>query len=164
MNIFVSDFDPTESAIVLDDRRLIKMVLETAQMLSTNINLAGLRQGPYKTTHKNHPSTIWGRQSHKNYLWLCAHFSALCREYTNRFSKEHKCEQYLDYFYDCSTDTAYPEEKLTTFPNCTTFKDIKETTRAYRLYLNEKWKNDKRPPKWTNSKPPVWADFMKEAA
>jgi len=62
----------------------------------------------------------------------------------------------MQLFYDCSTDLTYVKEGLTTFPNCTTFKDIKETTKAYRLYLNEKWKNDKRIPKWTNSRAPEW--------
>jgi hypothetical protein len=157
MNIFVSSFDAKESAQALDDKRLIKMILETTQIISTNINLAGLRFGPYKTTHRNHPVTVWARRSHDNYLWLCAHLVHLCREYTKRFHKTHKCEQYINLLYNCSTDLAYPQEGLTTFPNCTTFKDIKETTRAYRLYLNQKWTNDKRKPKWTNSKAPEWA-------
>ena len=157
MNIFVSSFNAKESAQALDDKRLIKMILETAQILSTNITLAGLREGPYRITHKNHPSTVWARTSHDNYLWLCGHFVHLCNEYTSRFYKIHKCEQYMDLFYNCSTDLAYPQEGPTTFPNCTVFKEIKETTKAYRLYLNHKWKNDKRPPKWTNSTPPEWA-------
>lgn len=156
MNIFVSDFCPTESAKALDDKRVIKMILESAQMLCTTINVAGIRQAPYKSTHMNHPDTIWTRTSHDNYLWLCKHFVALCDEYNNRFHKVHKCEQYKELFYDSSGDSTYPKEGLTTFPNCTTFKDIKETTLAYRNYLNQKWKEDKRPPKWTNSKPPEW--------
>jgi len=158
MNIFVSSFSPQEAAQALDDKRVIKLILETAQILSTNINLAGLRHGPYKNTHQNHPVTVWCRTSHENYLWLCGHFVHLCSEYTRRFYKEHKCEQYSDLFYNSSTDLVYPKEKLTTFPNCTIFKEIKETTRAYRLYLNHKWKNDKRPPKWTNSNKPHWAE------
>jgi len=158
MNIFVSSFNAKESAQALDDKRAIKMILETAQILSTNINLAGLRLGPYRTTHQNHPSVIFCRTSHDNYLWLCGHFVHLCNEYERRFNKIHKCQQYIQLFFDCSTDIAYPKEGLTTFPNCTTFKDIKETTKAYRLYLNQKWKNDKRPPKWTNAKQPEWRE------
>lgn len=156
MNIFVSSFDPEESAKALDDKRLIRMILETSQILSTNVALSGDTRNPYKPTHKNHPCTIWARTSHDNYLWLCGHLTHLCSEYTNRFGKIHKCEQYIDTFYNCSTNFVSEIEKLTTFPNCTTFKDIPETTKAYRLYLNEKWKNDKRLPKWTNSKPPEW--------
>lgn len=34
MNIFITDPAPTVSAIALDNRRLVKMVLETAQLLS----------------------------------------------------------------------------------------------------------------------------------
>jgi hypothetical protein len=156
MNIFVSSFDCKEAAQALDDKRMIKMILETTQILSTNVNLAGLRSGPYRTTHANHPCTIWARTSHDNYLWLCGHLRHLCYEYTDRFDKTHKCEQYIELLYNCSTDIAYPKEGLTTFPNCTTFKEIKETTRAYRLYLNSKWRQDKRKPKWTKSNPPDW--------
>lgn len=158
MNIFVSSFDPKEAAEALDDKRLIKLILESAQILSTNLNVLGGGNGPYKSTHLNHPVTVWARTSHENYLWLLGHLVHLCNEYSRRFNKIHKCYQYVDLFYNRSTDLLpYPKEGLTTFPNCTTFKEVKETTRAYRLYLNEKWKNDKRPPKWTNGKPPEWA-------
>lgn len=162
MNIFVSDFCPKESAKNLDDKRLVKMILESAQMLCTAINLAGNGQSPYKSTHRNHPDTIWVRTSYENYSWLLEHFVALCKEYTNRFHKVHKCEQYTDLFYSHSTEIAYTHKGLTTFPNCTIFKEIKETTLAYRNYLNYKWANDKtskRPAKWTNSSKPAWAEF-----
>ena len=156
MNIFVTNLCPTESAKVLDDKRVIKMILESAQMLCTAINLFGTIKSPYKSTHRNHPDTVWARASHENYIWLCKHFTALCDEYKTRFNKVHKCEQYKDFFYDCSTVISFPEQGLTAFPNCTTFKEVKETTLAYRNYLNQKWQLDKRPPKWTNSLPPNW--------
>jgi len=99
MNIFVSSFDPIESAQFLDDKRVVKMCLESAQILSTVMNENGLN-GPYKTTHKNHPIVKWVKESSENYWWLIEHFSALCDEYNLRFNKEHKCNQHYDTFVD----------------------------------------------------------------
>lgn len=154
MNIFVTSFDPFESAQVLDDKRVIKMILESAQILSTVMNENEIK-GPYKSTHKNHPVVLWVKESSENYWWLIEHFQALCEEYSLRFNKEHKCSQYHELFVDGYFELIQ-DDKLTNFVNCTKFKEIKEVTQAYRLALIDKWKNDKRPPKWTNSIAPEW--------
>lgn len=159
MNIFVSDFDPMEAAVALDDKRVIKMILESAQLLSTAMSLVGLN-GPYRITHKNHPCSIWVRTNDSNFLWLTEHFFYLCEEYEYRFNKVHKCAQYYNLFNKSSTFFDI-SDRMTNFPNCTEFKDIKETTRAYRAALNKKWQNDKREPKWTKRKPPMWAAFKR---
>ena len=75
MNIFVTHLDPVKCAQNLDDKRVIKMILESAQMLSTSINVSG-GKGPYKTTHVNHPCSVWVRSSNANYYWLLNHFQA----------------------------------------------------------------------------------------
>jgi hypothetical protein len=142
MNIFASFECPVKSAHYLDDKRLIKMILESAQMLSTTINLNGY-VGLYRITHINHPCTIWVRTSRWNYMWLVKHFKALCEEYTARYLKIHKCEQYTQLFE--TKATLIPDIPSVGFPNCTTFKHINNTHEAYRMYLNEKWTNDKRP-------------------
>jgi hypothetical protein len=46
----------------------------------------------YKATHINHPSAVWVRQSYDNYMWLHSLTEALCKEYTYRYVKIHKCE------------------------------------------------------------------------
>ena len=38
---------------------------------------------------KNHPCTIWVRETSDNYMWLYEHFYALCSEYTTRYGREH---------------------------------------------------------------------------
>lgn len=154
MNIFATSLDPTESAENLDDKRLIKMILESAQLLSTAINESG-GKATYKSTHVNHPCSLWTRKNRKNYLWLLEHFVALCGEYQNRFHKIHKCWLYYDEF--CDGQYVIPnQDRMNSHPNCTIFKDKKETYEAYRMYLKHKWNNDKRPPKWTNCLPPSW--------
>ncbi len=101
MNIFVTDPDPVISAQTLCDKHVVKMVLESAQMLSTAWREPNdLRSSEfsskyadehelYKTAHPNHPCSIWVRQARENYKWLYRHFVALCDEYTHRYGKSH---------------------------------------------------------------------------
>ena len=86
MNIFVLDTDPNTAAILHCDKHIVKMPLETAQMLST---VCG---GPYKPTHANHPCTVWARASTANYSWLWHLGIFLSEEYTYRYGKTHKCQ------------------------------------------------------------------------
>ena len=104
MNIFVTDFCPIKSAQVLPDKHIVKMPLETCQMLSIVASkkwghgfgdLPRLDGTPYKTekgAFRNHPCTIWAQQ---NWSWLIRHGLALCDEYTYRYGKTHSCEKTL---------------------------------------------------------------------
>jgi hypothetical protein len=90
MNIFYLDRDPAEAARMQCDRHVVKMILETAQLLSTaHAELDG-ESPAYKPTHKNHPSAVWVRGSLQHYAWTVCHLSALGREYTERYGKVHK--------------------------------------------------------------------------
>ena len=95
MNIFYFDECPIKSARAQPDKMLVKMPLETAQMLCTahrelDGNEYADEQGLYKRAYWNHPCTIWARESSANYFWLYKHFLALGREYTFRYGKIHK--------------------------------------------------------------------------
>ena len=153
MNIFVTDSDPIKSAQFLDNKRVIKMILESAQMLSTALHFYGV-EAPYKSTHVNHPCNIWCRSNKSNYGWLLKHFKALCEEYTFRYNKVHKCEQYFKFFKD--NIEALPSGELTDFVNCAanrtlgySYRHMKNTVLAYQLYLFRRWLSDKRDPKFT---------------
>lgn len=94
MNIFYFYPCPTLSAQAQPDKMLVKMPLETAQMLSTahrvcDGNEYADKAGLYKEAYKNHPCTIWARETSANYLWLYTHFIALGREYSYRYQKKH---------------------------------------------------------------------------
>jgi hypothetical protein len=69
VNIFVLHKHPRQAARMQCDQHVVKMTLESAQMLSTVINELG-GEGPYKSTHVNHPCSVWARQSLGNFLWL----------------------------------------------------------------------------------------------
>jgi len=88
MNIFYLHQDPTVIPTVMYNKHVVKMILETAQLLSTAHHHYG-SDAPYKSTHINHPSTVWARTNTANYRWLYDHFIALCLEYEDRYGKTH---------------------------------------------------------------------------
>jgi len=147
MNIFATYNCPVKSAKYLDNKRVIKMILESAQMLSGALRSCGCNKDElYKLTHINHPCSIWTRSSKDNYKWLLNHFIALCNEYTKRYGKIHKCWNKYPIFKD--NMELLPDGPLMRFENCTTLKDVTDTNLAYRLYLRQKWQSDKVTPKW----------------
>ena len=100
MNIFYLDRNPSIAAEMACDKHVVKMILESAQLLSTAHRVIdgdeyADKVGLYKMAHKNHPSTIWTRTSTENYMWLNRYFGALCREYTYRYGKHHASERLL---------------------------------------------------------------------
>ena len=90
MNIFAVDRCPRKSAEMMLDKHIVKMPLETAQILSTVHDRYDTWVEPmYKPTHKHHPSTLWAGDDVKNYMWLFDHFVALNDEYQYRYGKTH---------------------------------------------------------------------------
>ena len=103
MNIFYLHKDPREAAKLQYNKHVVKMILESAQMLCTAHHCYGnkdqVENVPYKQAHLNHPSTIWTRRSKSTYMWLYNHMIALGDEYTKRYGKTHlsitKCKDFL---------------------------------------------------------------------
>ncbi|CAB4121887.1 hypothetical protein UFOVP26_41 [uncultured Caudovirales phage] len=95
MNIFVLDYEPSEAARLHLDKHIVKMPLETAQILSTVQHQFG-NQAQYKPTHANHPCTIWARRSKENYEWLVELGLELCAEYSYRYGKRHACQSVIE--------------------------------------------------------------------
>ena len=104
MNIFYLDRNPKIAAQMMCDKHVVKMILESAQMLSTAHRVLdgddrANETGLYKMAHKNHPSTIWVRASSENYRWLWKHMDALLKEYTHRYGKHHATERLRNILY-----------------------------------------------------------------
>ena len=91
MNIFMLDTEPLSAAQYHCDKHVVKMILESAQLLCTALNEAGVPM-PYRVTHKNHPCSIWVRESRANAMWLYDLTDALNYEYRYRYRKttDHK--------------------------------------------------------------------------
>ncbi len=93
MNIFILDKNPRKAAQYQCDKHVVKMVLESAQIMCTVRNQRGL-SSPYRSTHASHPCVKWAA-SPENYHWLLIHFDELLKEYTRRYGKQHKCAELL---------------------------------------------------------------------
>jgi len=108
MNIFFLSLDPDEAARLHCDKHVVKMILETAQLLYTAhwVYESPLPDGAYRKTHPNHPSARWVRESLRNYSWLCRLGLALCAEYSFRYGKIHKTQHHLTWL------SAHPPERL----------------------------------------------------
>ena len=91
MNIFAVNEDPRLAALELPDKLVPKMIVESAQMLSTahrvlDGDAKADAKGLYKKAYENHPSCIWVREDAMNYWWLWMHVLTLCQEYEWRFT------------------------------------------------------------------------------
>ena len=155
MNIFVVDVDPSVAARQLCDKHIVKMPLETAQMLCTVSWCFGI-PAPYKATHAKHPCTLWASETWANWDWLVRHGVALCDEYTRRFGRRHGC---LTQIFWCSDHGARP--KLTSPSLLTPFAQAmpeqyrgSDAVAAYRAYYIDqkarfaRWRAPSSPPYW----------------
>lgn len=150
MNIFVCDPSPVRAAQDLADKHLVKMVLETAQLLSTITSLKGLTfKDQYRITHRNHPCVI-ALCDNPDYLeWTIIHGIALGVEYQSRFNRFHKS---LNIVYDARNALvtaeltnpdlriAYTEQEIETFPKAVLdeYKHL-PVIEAYRSHLRHKY-------------------------
>jgi len=145
MNIFYLNSDPKKAAVIQYNKHVIKMILESAQMLCTahhhyaELNYPMVKV-PYKKAHYNHPSTIWCRQNAKQYMWLYNHMIALGEEYTKRYNKIHltitKCKEPLK-----QLPLGIPDNTFTEPPQCMPeeYKVQGDSVSAYwNYYENEK--------------------------
>lgn len=156
MNIFATSLCPTASAQAIDNKRLPKMILEMAQMMSSAMHVYGV-DTVYKQTHVNHPAALWLRANRHNWTWGLEHMIAMSEEHQYRWpsSKRHASMDLLDHFDDFGW-ACLPSEQFTVHANCTDFKDVDDVYTAYRHQMIAKWNADT--PTWgALRKPPPWA-------
>lgn len=152
MNIFVVDNDPFNAGINLCNKHIVKMPLETAQLLCTAIHeLSGI-ETPYKPCYKNHPCGIWTRASRDNFDWLIEHGLGLCAGYTIEYGKQHKCRAVIEWA--AKNRPAFSSTDLTKHPTCMPVEyvvdDVVESYRRYYIGAKSKFA------KWNNRNKPEW--------
>lgn len=165
MNIFILDSDPVIAAAYHADIHLSKMILESAQMLSTAAFLLVPDQYElykntlYKPTHLNHPCSIWVRESFNNVIWL----RDLCWELQRQRNKtRHKSLEVISLasalLFTNGTDE-FKSRKLTTFALAVPlqFYSPSNPIGSYRAYY--KSKKSTMPMNYKNRTIP---DFMKD--
>ena len=186
MNIFVLDNDPVKAVQLQCDKHIVKMIVESAQMLSTThrildgkmtikLSKSGKRKVKYwsmpdffddvfyKAVHMNHPCTVWTRECSANYIWHYDHFIALCDEYTFRYGKVHASFLKLGHHLKNLPKNIRKSDELTKFPlampdEC---KVSNDPVVCYRNYYQTK--QDRFTMKWTGRSMPDWF-IPKEAA
>ena len=159
MNIFYFDECPVKSAQAQPDKMLVKMPLETAQMLCTAHRVLdgddyADRVGLYKEAYKNHPCTIWARSGVINYSWLYRHFIALGEEYKYRYGREHGSITKLKDALQPHPENIDPNPVMTPLAQAMPdeYKDDNPIV-AYRNYvIHEKhyaqWNKNRKQPTW----------------
>jgi hypothetical protein len=162
MNIFFLDRSPKLAAQYHCDKHVVKMIIETAQMLYSAhwmLNPSNLPGNAYKLAHKNHPCSIWVRSSLVNYLWLCSLGLYLCEEYKYRYGahKTHKTEQHIRWLMD-NPPTNIPFCKMTPPAQAmpVEFKN-EDTITAYKTFYVESKLKQRGIVKYTRRDPP---DFI----
>lgn len=154
MNIFVTTENPVRAAQWLDDLRVQKMLLESAQLLSTACRYKGATNGGlYASTHVNHPCNVWLRSCLGNFRWLIDHAIALGHIYYDIRGRNHASV-------DVVAEARYHFHRFdpgprTPFANATPYPDD-QVFQAYRRHLCHKWDTDIRPPTWTGRQRPTW--------
>ena len=178
MNIFYISEDPVQAAQWMVDKHVVKMILESAQLLSTAHRLLDGEQVMgktktgrnakrwklhdnrddvlYQATHINHPSASWCRESVENYNWLVEHLYGLLNEYTYRYEKTHKCFGELSYMLQ-SPPKNLTEYDMTTCPSAMAPEYVvsSDPVYNYRNYYKmgkthlHSWKK-RNPPEWMN--------------
>jgi hypothetical protein len=179
MNIFYVNSDPEVAARSMVDRHVVKMILETAQLLSTAHRVidgeeyVGQSQSGrkakrwrlsgnvdaimYAATHINHPSAVWVRENSANYNWLYDHLLALGREYTHRYGRTHLTIDKLKDILKDAPENIEQSNVMTKMPSCMDKQYIVSLDPIinYRNYYNY-GKTDLL--RWSNRPPPQWID------
>jgi hypothetical protein len=154
MNIFVLDRDVRKCAQYHNDKHVVKMILESAQLLCGVHHMVeeNTDEVPYRLSHKNHPCSIWARENISNYLWLCELGLELCKEYTHRYEKRHKSQDVIEW---CLINYPnIPEEDFTEPPKAMPEEyKVDDVVQSYRnYYLGDK----KYFSKWKKREVPYW--------
>ena len=182
MNIFYLDHDPVIAAQMMCDKHIPKMIVEAGQMISTAHRMLDGTEGRklsksgkrtvkyyshpdetlenvlYKAVHFNHPSTVWTRESDKNYMWHYNHMLALGEEFELRFGKKHKTIELLkDVLVNIpknirKTTTVTPIRlAMAAYPQCIVENDGVQSYRNFYIADKRefaKWEKGRNAPTW----------------
>lgn len=167
MNIFILDENPAIAAQMLCDKHIVKMPLETAQLLS-NVFSTALKvpnpfvsiinqniEVPYKLTHNNHPCSLWARQSEGTFRWLIKYGKELCTEYTWRYKRKHKSEEVINWCDSNKDLLIFQSTDIQAFVQALPdrYKCSSPITAYRKYYLHEKmrfakWEKVREAPDW----------------
>ncbi|VEN72546.1 conserved hypothetical protein [Candidatus Desulfarcum epimagneticum] len=152
MNIFVLDTDIEKCAEFHCDQHVVKMTLESVQILCSALSKKNF-ETPYRPTHQKHPCVLWAEESYDNFEWLSKLAYALNDEYRYRYRRSHDHKS-IDALRSVS-DMEYERKGLTPFAQAMPeqYRVPGYPVKAYRrFYLGEKMGFAK----WTRRGIPYW--------
>lgn len=167
MNLFTICDNTRAIAQSLDDRLLIRTIVESAQMLSTAIHcndkIIDKPEGIYKKYNANEEHNVWVRESRQNYKWTFFYLVDCLTEFQYRFGKIHETYNIASKF--AMYEDKFPNKGFTEFPrkfnkeytNYQHLMDIPNVFNAYQEYLKTKWTIESRRgnvPSWTKREKP----------
>lgn len=170
MNIFLLDSNPKIAAQYHNDKHCVKMILETAQLLSTAHRVldkecleSNFDTVLYKATHINHPSAKWVRECQNNYYWTYNLFLELLSEYTYRYEKKHKCVFLIDILCNFPKNLKNVNGTLPylCMPDECKVSDAIQSYRNYYVMHKQhlaSWKKRGEPFWWSNECQPIYFD------
>ena len=152
MNIFALDSSQVKAAQMQCDKHVVKMVLETAQLLCSAFPVGS---APYRRTHYNHPCAVWTRASRHNALWLAEHGLALAEEYGHRYGKQHASESVILWCIRNLSQADLPIGPVTLFAQAMPDEyKCADPVKAYRAYYRgakadiATWNKGRPAPEW----------------
>ena len=170
MNVFILDLDVTKCAQFHCDKHVVKMILETAQIMSTALTSMGVKHNGYRSTHPNHPCCVWARNL-SHLLYLRSLGRALGIEYHVRYGKRHKSLEVIEGLPIPEMTVAVPHQWALAMPTeyhqysiqqlrdsqgrMTKQRELTlDVVKSYRAYYRSK--KGKFDMKWTNRNVPSW--------
>jgi len=179
MNIFYLNEDPEICAQQHNDKHVVKMCIEYAQLMSTTHRVLDgelwygrtangrkiaryllqdgeMNEAVYKACHVNHPSNKWVRKSANNYEWLYDLWTCLCKEYTHRYNRVHESFRKLELFLMLPPKNlehkgfSEPTPAMGHYPQCIVEND---SITSYRNYY---WEAKQDLSVWSKREKPDW--------
>jgi hypothetical protein len=176
MNIFALSPIPSVAAKFHCDNHINKMLIESAQMLSTTwhvmapddvkINQAGdwciasTGNKIYKPYQPNHPCNKWVRECRENYLWLVTLAHYLGEQFKVRFGKPHGTSRIVSHLrYPPNQLPLSGSNMITPFAQVMPeeYQKLNDPVTAYRNYYRAEKAYFAT---WTNIEVPYW--FIQE--
>lgn len=169
MNLFLLHPNPWESVRHYNDKHVVKMITETAQLLSTAMYVLTDEQYGYKPTHKNHPSNVWVRESISNFKYTVILLEAIIVEHHIRWPKNrHKYQSAKNVLRTARSFDHFPSDIKIEFTELRLAinKDVEYSGVGFKAYqefysiakrtygkLNKNYK-------WSYREQPLWHSLM----
>ena len=159
MQLYVLDYNTQKSVEMLSNCHVIKMCLETSQILSSvrfnlGVDLNNLMPKPY---NPNHPVIKAINNNHK-INWLLDYNRCLHNEYIYRFDKKHSYFKLIE-LYEDMRDNSINELNIDFLDFARDFKDFNtnktDLVESFREYYKFK-KSIIKNWKYTKRKEPIW--------